>query len=96
MALQKQIQTLTGYTASYHILSDVNISFKKKFCEVLVVGFKDEATRQTPNAQPLWGKRFEWKGAKFAFSNAPDAEPLWKQIYGELKLLDDFENAQDI
>lgn len=96
MALQKTIQTPTGYEANYHVLSDVTISFKKKICEATVIGFKDETTRQTPNAQPLWGKRFEWKGAKFAFSNAPDAEPLWQQIYNAMKLFPEFQDAQDV
>jgi hypothetical protein len=96
MALQKTISTATGYEANYHIVSDVNISFKKRNCEVLVLGFKDEATRQQPNAQPLWGKRFDWRGQRFVFSNAPDAEPLWKQVYDALKELPEFENAQDV
>jgi hypothetical protein len=96
MALQKTIATSTGYEATYHILSDVNISFKKQHCEATVLGFKDAATRQLPNAQPLWGKRFEWRGQRFTFSNAPDADPLWQQIYDALKLLPEFENAADL
>jgi len=96
MALQKQIQTSTGYSANYFVLSDVNISFKKKFCEVLVIGFKDAETRQVQGAQPLYGKRFDWKADKFQFSNAEGAPALWQQIYNAMKLFPEFQDAQDV
>jgi hypothetical protein len=96
MALEKEIITATGYPAWYHTISDVQISFKKRLCEVLVVGFKDAATRHQSHAQPLWGKRFQWREDNFSFSNAPDAAPLWQQLYAALKQLPEFENAADV
>lgn len=95
MALKKTMMTATGYAATYHVVSDVMVSFKRRVCEALVVGYKDEATRRQAGAQPLWGKRYEWRGRDFCFENGVGAAGLWEQVYEALKRHEDFAGAED-
>lgn len=96
MALQKSIPTNTGYAANYFIINSVNVSFKQKALECVVIGYKDAATRENVTAQPLYMKRFEIKGNDFTFSNQEGAELLWKQVYDKLKTLPEFLGAENV
>lgn len=91
MALCKNIETRYGVTASYHKITQIQISWHTKECTVYLSGYIDKSAREQDKS-PIYSVGYDYFADMFDFNVEGN---LTEQLYSKIKLEKEFTNATD-